>query len=74
MSSPSADLHVFSRGPGRRPPATGRRQLIYNSPVLTLAHDAMSIATWLFFIGIAGSLLVIVISFAEDLRELLGKD
>jgi hypothetical protein len=42
--------------------------------VLALAHAAMSLATWLFFIGVAGSLVVIVISFAEDLHELLGKD
>jgi len=42
--------------------------------VYAFAHAAMSLATWLFFIGIAGSLLVIVISFAEDLHELLGKD
>jgi hypothetical protein len=42
--------------------------------VYAFAHDAMSLATWLFFIGIAGSLLVIIISFAEDLHELLGKD
>jgi O-antigen/teichoic acid export membrane protein len=42
--------------------------------VLAFAHAAMHLATWLFFIGIVGSLLVIVISFAEDLHELLGKD
>jgi len=34
----------------------------------------MRLAVWLFFIGSAGSLLVIVISFAEDLHELLGRD
>ncbi len=34
----------------------------------------MTVATWLFFIGIGGSLLVIIISFAEDLHELIGKD
>ncbi len=34
----------------------------------------MALCTWLFFIGIAGSLLVIFISFFEDLNELVGKD
>lgn len=48
--------------------------LVYNSVVLSLAHAAMSVATWIFFIGIAGSLAVIIISFAEDLHELFGKD
>lgn len=30
--------------------------------------------TWLFLVGFAGSLFVIVISFFEDLNELVGKD
>jgi hypothetical protein len=30
--------------------------------------------TWLFLVGLTGSLLVIVISFFEDLNELVGKD
>lgn len=30
--------------------------------------------TWLFLIGFAGSLVVILISFVEDLIELVGKD
>jgi len=34
----------------------------------------MTVATWLFFVGVAGSLLVILISFFEDLSELLGGD
>jgi len=48
--------------------------LIYNFPVLALAQAAMTAATWIFFIGVAGSLLVILISFFEDLTELIGKD
>ena len=35
---------------------------------------AMSVAVALFFIGITGSLFVILISFFEDLNELIGKD
>jgi len=34
----------------------------------------MTLLTWLFLVGLAGSLLVILISFFEDLNELLGKD
>lgn len=34
----------------------------------------MTVMTWLFLVGVAGSLLVIVISFVEDLNELVGKD
>ncbi len=47
---------------------------LYPVFVLALAHFGMSLCTWLFFIGIAGSLLVILISFFEDLHELIGKD
>jgi hypothetical protein len=42
--------------------------------VLALALAAMNVLTWLFLIGFAGSLLVILISFFEDLNELVGKD
>lgn len=34
----------------------------------------MTVMVWLFFIGITGSLIVILISFIEDLHELLGKE
>jgi hypothetical protein len=42
--------------------------------VLALAHAVMTILTWLFFVGAAGSLVVIVLSFFEDLTELFGKE
>lgn len=42
--------------------------------MLALARAVMSVMTWLFFIGVAGSFIVIVISFFEDLIELLGKE
>ena len=42
--------------------------------MLALAHMAMSVATWLFFLGVSGSLIVILISFFEDLTELIGQD
>ncbi len=50
------------------------RTLIYNARVLAFAHAVMSVLTWIFFVGIAGSLLVILISFFEDLNELVGKE
>jgi hypothetical protein len=50
------------------------RTLIYNAGVLAFAHAVMSVLTWIFFVGIAGSLLVILISFFEDLNELVGKE
>ncbi len=34
----------------------------------------MMTLTWLFFIGVIGSLIVILISFVEDLSVLVGKD
>jgi hypothetical protein len=34
----------------------------------------MAVITWLFLVGFAGSLLVILISFFEDLTELVGKE
>jgi hypothetical protein len=32
------------------------------------------VITWLFFIGLAGSAIVIAISFVEDFHELFGPD
>lgn len=34
----------------------------------------MTVLTWLFLIGMAGSLVVVVISFFEDLMQLIGKE
>lgn len=34
----------------------------------------MMVLTWLFLVGIAGSLIVILISFFEDLTELVGRE
>jgi hypothetical protein len=42
--------------------------------VIALAHAGMTLLTWLFLIGFAGSLIVILISFVEDFNELIGKD
>ena len=56
-----------------RPPAT-RYRLVYNSPVIALAQTAMTVATWMFIVGFLGSLIVVVISFVEDLSQLISKD
>jgi hypothetical protein len=42
--------------------------------VIAFAHGIMMVVTWLFFVGLAGSSLVILISFVQDLNELVGKD
>ena len=34
----------------------------------------MMVLTWLFLVGVAGSLIVILISFFEDLTELVGRE
>jgi hypothetical protein len=38
-----------------------------------LADFGINILTILFFIGLAGSSLVVILSFVEDLRELFGE-
>lgn len=60
---PAGCEHMLNRSP-----------LIYNATVIALAHTAMTFATWLFIVGMIGSLIVVVISFVEDLTQLLGKD
>jgi hypothetical protein len=42
--------------------------------VIAIGHAAMMALTWMFLVGCAGSLLVILISFVEDFSELVGKD
>ncbi len=42
--------------------------------MIALARAGMTVLTWLFLVGLAGSLLVILISFFEDLNELVGKE
>jgi len=42
--------------------------------VIAIGRAAMQVLTWLFLVGISGSLLVILISFFEDLNELVGKE
>lgn len=36
-------------------------------------HFAMSVMTILFFVGLAGSSIVVLLSFIEDLGELFGE-
>ena len=68
--------------PSRHGLSTGTRALrcsfpvllIYNAPVLAFARACMTVMTWIFLVGITGSLLVIVISFIEDLTQISGKE
>jgi hypothetical protein len=41
---------------------------------MALAILGMRILTWMFFVGLAGSAVVVLISFWEDGKELFGKD
>jgi hypothetical protein len=41
--------------------------------VVALAQFVMHALSFLFFLGLAGSSVVVVISFVEDLQELLGE-
>jgi hypothetical protein len=44
---------------------------VYNGCVIELAQLGMHVLTFLFFVGLAGSSVVVVLSFIEDLTELL---
>jgi len=41
--------------------------------VNALIYYGMHVLTFLFFLGLAGSSIVVIISFIEDLHELLGE-
>lgn len=45
----------------------------YNGAMDGLIHFCIVLLTVLFFAGLAGSAVVVVISFVEDLTELLGE-
>ncbi len=48
---------------------------VYNSPSMDLVIRVVAkVVVPLFFLGMAGSLVVIVVSFVEDLRELIGDE
>lgn len=51
-----------------------RRRAHTMEDMSAFAHLGMRILTVLFFAGLAGSCLVILISFVEDVMELSGKD
>ena len=46
----------------------------YNPSVTAFLQFAMHLLTVLFFIGLAGSSVVVILSFIEDLGELLEGD
>jgi hypothetical protein len=55
-------------------PAPSSSPLSYNFLMTSLALPAMRILEVLFFTGLAGAAVVIVISFIQDGKELLGRD
>jgi hypothetical protein len=50
-----------------------KRETGYNL-CMFLARFAMQLLEVMFFVGLAGSTVVVLISFVEDGKELLGKD
>jgi hypothetical protein len=52
--------------------SNGRKQATIDS--MLLAVFAMRLLEWMFFIGLVGSTVVVLISFIEDGKELFGKD
>jgi hypothetical protein len=50
-----------------------RRETSYNLP-MGLAVFAMRLLEVMFFVGLAGSAIVVLISFVEDGKELFGDD
>jgi hypothetical protein len=46
---------------------------VYNCVVIALAQIGMHILTFMFLLGLVGASVVVVLSFIEDLTELLGE-
>jgi hypothetical protein len=57
--------------PGEFPLIDGKTR--YNL-VMVFALFAMRVLEVMFFFGLAGSTVVVLISFVEDAKELIGKD
>lgn len=51
-------------------PTFGQTDLMFHS----ITSDAMCIASTVFLLGLAGSAIVVLISFVEDFAELFSKD
>jgi hypothetical protein len=60
-------LHANSKRRTRAPIPWG-----YNPRVTAFLQFGMHVLTVLFFLGMAGASVVVVISFFEDLKELIG--
>ena len=60
----------------RRFPAPGWKPASIGDTIILMALGilAMHILEVLFFVGMAGSAIVVVISFIEDAQELFGED
>ena len=57
--------------PGQSAPLDGSRATIANMFIALLAMKVLEI---MFFLGLAGSTVVVLISFVEDGKELFGDD
>ncbi len=66
-----AEFIAFGVGTAGRPPY--RAKTGYNFSML-LATFAIRLLEAMFFLGLAGSAIVVLISFVEDAKELFGDD
>jgi hypothetical protein len=64
-------FHPSSASVGHRPPVGAKPR--YNLPMF-FAKLGMHILEAMFFIGLIGSSVVVLISFVEDGKELFGED
>jgi hypothetical protein len=55
-------------------PATNGQESRYNLFMLQFAIIAMRVLEVMFFVGLAGSSVIVFLSFVEDGKELFGKD
>lgn len=59
---------------GWEPTCTQVLKSRYNRCMLNIALIGMRVLELMFFVGLVGSSIVVVISFIEDGKELFGKD
>jgi hypothetical protein len=69
----SARSHFLGISVRRGENMQGSGESGYNLP-MALALIAMRVLEVMFFVGLAGSTVVVLISFAEDAKELFGDD
>jgi hypothetical protein len=70
---PAAFCHSMTEFANASKSASGRAKSSYNWRMI-LAILVMRVLEVMFFVGLVGSSVVVIISFIEDGKELFGKD